>query len=194
VLWRQDNFDSCAGNTHTNCSGITMGSSSKYYNPFGMFYNCSLTTNTCLYLRANHNTLGSSNRPSLVSLAQAQAYVSGLHTTLRAAAKFVEPGIFTAKTLDPTKHFNGHGAPYGANTAFAGAADIKRVLANGFRYVIVSGTGYQDPLHNASDTRSACSESTIAQFMLHVEQGAFLVRQPPCVMSAHPQARVCQCT
>ena len=74
-----------------------------YYNPFGMFYNCSVAANTCLYLRANHNLLGAANRPSLVSLTEARKYVDGLHATLRAAAAFVEPGIFTAKTLDATK-------------------------------------------------------------------------------------------
>jgi hypothetical protein len=70
----------------TNKTPFEQGVRKDYYNPFGMFYNCSVAANTCLYLRANHNLLGAANRPSLVSLTAARKYVDGLHATLRAAA------------------------------------------------------------------------------------------------------------
>ena len=41
--------------------------------------------------------------------------------------------------------------------------------------MITSGTGYQSPLHNSSDVRSACTDGDVAWFMLHVERGAFLI-------------------
>ena len=148
-----------------------MGVRRDYFNPFGMFYNCSVATNTCRYLRANHNLLGAANKPSVVSLAEAHKYVEGLHATLRAAAAFVQPGIFTAKTVDATVHFNRpYGAPYGANTAFGGAAGIQKCI-EWFQICHTSGTGYQSPLHNSSDVRSTCTDSDIAWFMLHMEKG-----------------------